>query len=121
MIYTSESVALAALKVLANAPMNIPVPNLRLVTFEVAEGASINTLDIDELPAEWDDQPPSCTAGIGRAWIVSAESLMLRVPSVVPNGNGWNVLSSPLHPEFDKVKIVGISQFAFDKRLPRQI
>jgi RES domain-containing protein len=118
LIYTSESVAVAALEVLANFPMNIPVSDYRLVTFEVPEGVSMKTMTVQELQAGWDDPlPHPSTVEIGRGWVMSAASLVLRVPSAVLHGNGWNLLLNPAHLEFGLVQLVDNSPFAFDRRL----
>lgn len=50
-LYTSEHVSLAKLEVLANSPI-LP-QNYALVTLELPDSATIQTLHASDLPADW--------------------------------------------------------------------
>ena len=53
---------------------------------------------------------------LGTAWVKSARTAVLRVPSVViPRET--NVLLNPAHPDFDRIRIGGPEPFSFDPRM----
>lgn len=55
---------------------------------------------------------------IGGRWARERRSLLLKVPTAVVRGEGWNILINPLHPEFSSVSIVDVAPFTHDDRLP---
>jgi len=115
MIYTAESVALAALEVL----IRVSTPkHYCSVVYETPDTSTIDTIAITELPPDWLlPYPNSHLIEIGKRWVQSKRSLLLRVPSAVVRGEGWNYLINPLHPEFTAVIIAGIAPFEYDSRL----
>jgi len=56
------------------------------------------------------------TQNIGDKWLQSENSAVLKVPSAIIQ-NEFNYLLNVRHSDFGKIKIVSISQFAFDPRL----
>ena len=115
-LYTSESVSLAAMEVLVNLSAADLPNDLSLITIQVPGSAVMNEIRADELPEDWTRYPPAKSlADMGRRWIESGESLLLRVPSaVIP----WerNVLINPNHKMMKKVKVISIESFGFDER-----
>jgi len=115
MIYTAESVALAALELLIR--ISTPKHYCR-VSYEIPDAASSETIAIDLLPANWlHPHPNTHLIEIGRRWAQEKRSLLLRVPSAVVRGEGWNYLVNPLHPEFPAVVIADIAPFEYESRL----
>ena len=73
----------------------------------------------DTLPAGWRRAPPPASlAAIGDAWIRSARSAVLAVPSaVIPQET--NYLLNPGHPDFPEVAIGEPEDIELDARLVR--
>ncbi len=118
-IYTSESRALATAEFLVHVPMSLVPKDLSLVTIEIADKASVVTLDLKSLPQNWCSYPaPSALADLGDQWLHQNRSLILRVPSVVVAGD-FNVMINPVHPEITYVKIHSIVPYELDRRLLR--
>ena len=115
LIYTAESVALAALEVLVR--ISTPKHYSRVI-YEIPDTASSETLTIAELPPNWLlPHPNTQLIEAGRRWAQGRRSLLLQVPSAVVRGEGWNYLINPLHPEFPAVAIADIAPFDYDFRL----
>ena len=119
-IHTAESVALAALEFLVHQKSLSALPrDIRLVTFDLDDSASITTLPLTDLPPNWDHYlPPASLQEIGRAWASAVESVALRIPSaVISHGVERNVLVNPQHPDFHLFQLVEITPFRFDERI----
>jgi len=115
MIYTAESVALAALEVLIR--LATPKHYCRVI-YEIPDSASMETVAIAELPTNWLlPHPNTHLIESGRRWALEKRSLLRKVPSAVVRGEGWNYLINPLHPEFPTVAIVDMAPFNYDIRL----
>jgi RES domain-containing protein len=116
-LYTAQSIALAALEVLVHVPAAYAPKQYELIEIELPEDALVETLDLNKLPTGWNNSPPeSKTKRIGEEWLQSMRSLVLRVPSVIVPEE-CVVLINPLHPDHSKVKVRKTSSFAFDGRL----
>lgn len=91
--------------------------DLQFIQMEVPDIASRLVLDVYDLPKSWKNYPaPPILQRIGNAWLTSAESLLLYVPSVI-DPFSTNVLINPLHPEAKNVSIKSVQKFSFDDRL----
>ena len=100
-IYTAESPSLAMLEIVAFYSVTGSPPDLVLVTIEIPDNATIEQPELFDLPSDWNALPskPS-TCNFGLRWIDEAKASCLRVPSVLtPEGQGWNYVLNPLHPE----------------------
>lgn len=118
-IYVSESRALATTEYLVHVPISLLPDNLKLATIDVDPKASVETIAIDALPANWRTSPaPAILADMGNHWIDQQRSLIMRVPSVVVAGD-FNALINPAHPEFKYVKLLSIVDYELDRRLLR--
>lgn len=112
-VYTSDSLALAALEVLVHLP-RVARQKERLPSY-LAVGLDIP----DALIA--DPGYAAVTVGeearsIGDAWLSSLSSLALMVPSrVIPLER--NILLNPRHPDMSKVSVALTAPFVFDDRL----
>lgn len=118
-VYTSETVALAVLELLANVPHHlIAVGDFRKIVIEVPDTAKIRVVEPVDLPDGWNRFPhPPSLAGIGSAWAASGDALLLKVPCAVTIGNGYNYLINPLHPQASAVRVVANDRFTFDARV----
>lgn len=116
-LYTSESVSLAAMEVLVNTPIESIPDDLQLLTLSVPEKVQPKQIDSNALPNNWSTWPaPDLLMDSGTEWIESKSSLMLKVPSAVISME-WNILINPGHPDFEMIRIEEIHDFRFDKRL----
>jgi len=114
--YASDSIALAALEVLAHLPSTAVLQAYSLVSLSFPD-ESVELLRTTSLPARWRRFPsPSENQAVGDRWVASGRSLILQVPSaIIPSAA--NFLINPSHPEFSKVAIGRPERFAFDSRL----
>ena len=116
-VYTSGTLALAALEYLVHVdPADVP-DDLVALGIEIPPRASSARVDVRDLPADWNRVPdhPSCL-GVGDTWAGGVRTLVLRVPSaLVPQEE--NILLNPRHPDAAKLGVVRERRFAFDPRL----
>ncbi len=103
-VYAAETAALAVLEVAVN------LGDLRLVrVHNVLVGAEIpdnlvKTVDESTLPSDWKHFPhPASTRAIGDAWLQSAGTLGLAIPSAIVPGR--NIMLNASHPEFSRLTI----------------
>jgi RES domain-containing protein len=111
-VYTSETLSLAALEFLAHlsGPQDAP----ELVFFPVEFDSRL--VEQAALPAGWQKLSLAETQALGAAWIQSAKSPVLRVPSfVVPSES--NFVINPVHRKFARLKIGPAQPFILDPRL----
>jgi RES domain-containing protein len=116
-VYTSTHASLAALEVLVHAdPLTAP-GDLRLLAIEVPDDIKIESLDTKSLPKDWRALPaPEALQSRGTAWLRSARSAGLLVPSAIIETER-NLLLNPRHPDTKRVKVVENRPFSFDPRL----
>ena len=93
-----------------------PYPRTRWrFTIEVPDDGL--TLTIEELPRGWDKLPPGpASKRFGDAWVTSATSLGLLVPSVVASDEK-NLILNPSHPRFHELRVLSKRRVMLDKRL----
>jgi RES domain-containing protein len=69
------------------------------------------------LPEDWRELPaPPSTRAFGSQWVMQARSPVLRVPSIVVDGE-FNYILNPRHADFGRLKIGAPVPFSFDLRL----
>ena len=116
--YASDSSALAVLEVLVHLDDAALLSAYSLVAASLPDDL-VEDLDRSRLPANWNASPvPPDVQAIGDAWLHSAHSLALRVPSAIVPG-GTNLLIDPAHPDFGRFGVLGVQPFDFDPRLLR--
>jgi len=116
MIYTSASASLAVLeKLVWIEPDNVP-DDLQMFEIELPDQLRPRPLDLNQLPHGWKSAGSVACVEIGDAWLGSASSLALAVPSaLLPEES--NVLINPRHPEGHRIRVVEARPFVFDRRL----
>jgi len=120
-IYASETRSLAALEYLVHVPMAIVPTDLSISQLNLPDSILPLQVDISSLPSNWRGYPPPQTlASIGTKWILSNQSLLLRVPSAVIEQD-YNILINPAHHDFKLIEVPRPEPFAFDSRLFQQI
>ena len=115
-VYTSSSLALAALEMFVTLPAEIRakirMPPLIAVCLEVPDHL-IHPLDVASLPESYGIA--DCRLA-GEGWSVGQRSLGLMVPSQVIRRE-MNILLNPAHPDMPHVQVAVSEPFFFDDRL----
>lgn len=117
-IYTSENAALACLETVVHRDsselanllfkiISIEIPDEITIIDAVKEYKIKDLLEIQSIPI--------CRE-FGDDWYARQKSCILKVPSVIIE-NSHNFLINTKHPDFEKIKIISIKDFSFDKRI----
>jgi len=103
-VYTSASLALATLEMLAKLNERRRLAS-RVCIPAVFDEDQIVACEASDLPESWDARPyVPASQKVGDRWVENEESLVLRVPSVVvPREH--NYLINPEYPDFDELEI----------------
>ena len=118
MIYTSSSIALAALENVVHRSGEGLNNLFCLMTIQLPR-KKISRIKISNLPKNWLTRAGRpFTRSIGDNWIQSKSSLSLKIPSAIIPGE-HNFLINPDHSDFRKVKIQNVEPFTFDARIKR--
>lgn len=113
MVYLSTPLALSALEVLVNLTPSQRKRGSLPVYVALAVEIGPDLIADPGLPAR---QEVEASKALGDAWLRSASSLGLFVPSrVIPLER--NVLLNPRHPQMAEVKVALTEPFVFDDRL----
>jgi RES domain-containing protein len=116
-VYTSSSLALAALESLVHLGVKKIPLNYVAISADIPENLTIEKVELNKLPQNWRDDPaPAELAIIGNQWVSSGASAIFKVPSAVIDEE-WNYLIYPEHPDFDQIQIGLPKPFQFDARL----
>ncbi len=113
MLYTSESLSLAVLEIIANLSSS-KLKMLYCVELDFSDDLDIQA--IEKLPKQWNLFPYTMdTVELGSR-LVQQNGLCLKVPSaIVPTEH--NYLLNPLHDDFYKVKVRDARPFLLDQRI----
>lgn len=121
MCYTAQSKALACLEMLVHLQTQELNHSFRINKIHIPKSVSCEIIDESRLIAEWKDFfVMDKTQEIGKNWILSHQSCLLRVPSALLDGE-YNYLINPAHSDFQKIKNIEIEPFIFDSRLTKQL
>lgn len=116
-LYTSASRALCTAEIAVHIPFGIIPNNYFLIEIEFPDNCTIDNVNESKLSAKWNKFPHAHeTQKIGDQFIANNNSLVLKVPSAVVQGD-FNYLINPQHADFSKVKIRKTELFSFDERL----
>jgi len=116
-VYTSGTLALAAIEYLIHIdPSDVP-GDLLALTIEFPDALAISSVDIADLPVGW-EQPTDLVAcqAIGDGWIKASTSPVLRVPSAAVREE-FNYLLNPRHASAGDFANVAERPFGYDPRL----
>lgn len=115
-VYTSGSLALAALEVQVHADPHQLRTTFYAFRVDVPD-ALLERPALEDLPADWRAPRRSTRArSFGADWARSRRSLALRVPSVVIPTE-FNLILNPAHPDFARLTFPPPTPFHFDRRL----
>lgn len=115
MLYTAQHISLAVLEMLVHTSFKDYSIPLDLVNIQMPDNISTAELSLSKLKKNWLEDI-EYTRFIGDGFIESNQALVLKVPSAVIHEE-FNFLVNPLHVDFKKIKISGITSFRTDKRL----
>ena len=117
LLYTAESLSLAALEMLVNLNADELLEKYSFATVEFKENYILPVEKFRDLPKNWNVYPaPIGIQQIGDEWMRSMRSLVLKVPTaVVPNE--FNYLINVEHKDFVKIELGKPQKFGFDERL----
>jgi RES domain-containing protein len=113
-VYLAENPAAALLEVCVHTSASDIPPDFVLLKIE---GPNMNppAVSLADLPPGWPSRL-DLTRNLGAAWLVSAASLLLKVPSaLVPETT--NFLLNPTHPNARRFRISQSYTYPFDARL----
>ena len=116
-VYLAESPAGALVEHLVHLELNpTHLPKLyRLLKAEAPGDLSMGSVAADSLPSNWiDDQ--IATRTVGDEWLVSRNSVLLRVPSALLPET-FNVLLNPEHADASRIQILWHAEYPWDVRL----
>jgi RES domain-containing protein len=115
-VYTSETLSLAALEFFINFNSRRPVP-LVTIAAEIPEAIEPISIDPPGLPSNWRSHRHAVSMwAVGEGWVRAAESAVLSVPSVlIPQER--NYLLNPAHRDFKKIRVGKPERFSFDPRM----
>ena len=118
-IYCAHSLACCQLETLVHIGRAAPPTNHLWIEIDVPDGIAATTLTAATLPAGWDDPLRlDVSQAIGDRWLASADTAILRVPSVAAHGD-WVVALNPLHPDFASMTASTARPLTWDARLFR--
>lgn len=107
MLYTAEDAALSVLEVRVHLDLDW---NL------LPDDYVLMKIEVPDLPVEDISDLPSDPQAVGDAWLASARTPLLRVPSfIIPES--FNLLVNPVHPQAVDIRYFTTRDFKFDDRL----
>jgi RES domain-containing protein len=119
MIYTAGNRSLAMAEVAVHFSLAAVPSDYVMLTIEIPDSVSMLDLQLEQLPPDWREFPHPATIQLfGNQFVREAKACVLKVPSVVTAGD-FNYLINPNHPEFERIDVVKMEHFPFDRRLLR--
>ena len=117
LVYTSESLALAALEQFVHLGPEDASFAFVFYSIDIPDEVSIEEIGREALPSDWrEEPPPDSTKTLGSEWAQAMRTAVLCVPSiVVPSEH--NHLLNPTHPEFPRIRISKPEPFASDPQM----
>ena len=119
LIYTSANRSLAMAEVAVHLTLATLPSDFMMMTIHIPDSLKLKKTTKAELPPKWSSfPPPASNKAIGDKFVADNKYCVLQIPSAVTQGD-FNFLINPNHPEFMKIKIVGVEKFPFDNRIFR--
>lgn len=117
MIYTASTLSLALLEIVATTNRRDLPSDYVFAPVDIPDGVAVDVLDPALLLPRWYATPaPRRLREIGDAWIRSASSVALVVPSAIVRIEE-NALLNPAHRDFRKLQLGRVESLPMDERL----
>lgn len=117
MVYLAGTLSGAKLEILAHTDDYSSIANLYSYFPIQIPQKSIEVLDKNTLPSNWNSPTPiAATQIIGDNWIASSSAAILEVPSAITEGEK-NFLANPTHPDFENLSISPPMKLQIDPRI----
>lgn len=119
-VYTSASLALAALETYVHLPSPLNLPkNLVAVPAEIPDTLAREVIALSQLPPHWKNAPPPDELKqLGSAWLQSKQTALLIVLSAIIPDDA-NYLLNPAHPDFQQIRLGPPQPFLYDPRMKK--
>lgn len=114
-VYTSETISLSLLEVLAHSVQYDDLNEKFLMTLNLSDESSIYKITSLKLTSGWQNNI-AYSRYIGDAFLRDNKYLVLQVPSAIIKTE-FNFIINPAHADFKKVKLQSSELFEFDSRL----
>lgn len=116
-VYCAGTIALATLETVHHFRRDSPPFNRYLVRVDIPDAAWDTRQVLDPAPAGWDAIPAGLASiAAGDAWLASAASALLLVPSVIVPDE-YNVLINPAHRGGAGIAAATVRRWLYDPRL----
>lgn len=117
MVYTSSTLALAALELFVHLDASEVPEDLVAIPAGIPAALQIARIKPTQLPADWRHYPaPQSLGDIGTRWAREGKTAILTVPSaIIPTE--LNYLLNPVHPAFKQIRVGKPAPFQFDPRM----
>lgn len=117
MLYTSAHLSLAVLEILANQFRKQIDHRFGYIKLHIPDKSILELSDLGSLTEEWRvSQYVQQTVDLGSEWLLSQNSLALRVPSAVLAQES-NILVNPFHKDFKKLTVIETAEVDLDGRV----
>ena len=116
-IYTASNRSLAMAEVAVHLTLATMPDDYMMLTIYLPDDISMQKLTEADLPIDWNIFPhPNSTQSIGDKFIAENNFCVMKIPSVVTQGD-FNLLVNPYLLEFSKIEIIDCVKFPFDERI----
>jgi RES domain-containing protein len=116
MVYTSSSLALAALEFFVHLDPSVAPDDLVSISASIPSNLKVEKILAKDLPEDWREIENLGRQAMGAGWIQQNRSVALQVPSAVIEEE-WNILLNPAHPDFSQIEVASSKPFRFDDRM----
>jgi RES domain-containing protein len=114
-IYTSETISLSLLEIIAHAVQYDDLKEKFLMTLTVPDDIPVYKVPSSKLRIRWQNDI-AYTRFIGDAFLRDNKYLLLQVASAIIKTE-FNFIINPAHKDFKKIKLVSSELFHFDSRV----
>lgn len=117
LIYTAGNRSLAMAEVAVHFTLATLPSDYMMVTISIPSDLLIKEILEKDLPYNWNNFPhPNATQKLGDNFILENKYCIAKIPSVVTKGD-YNFLINPHHQDFNKIKVIALEKFPFDRRI----
>ena len=116
-VFASATLSLAALEAFVHTDPDLQPIDLVAIAVDIDARVGIDTIEVADLPDDWRSYPAAPgLAAIGEAWLRTARTAVLSIPSaVIPHER--NFILNPAHKEFARLTARRGEPFSFDARM----